>query len=568
MCGIVGVLSVSGSVGVADRRMFMEQGLFVGTLRGKDGTGLFHVKHTVGAESAPCASWVKQTAIGPTFIQEPKVKAVFNDMLNTFAVIGHNRAATMGTITNDNTHPFSEGDITLVHNGTLFSHSDLPKAKNTNDVEVDSHAIAHALAVSSVDEVIENLEGAFALVWYDKRDGTVNLVRNNKRPLHLGIASGGRTIYIASELDMIKWITARNNIHITDYVQPAPGALLSWNSTKDHLTPTMRTLKLAPIAPATTRYYGDGHFANFGYGGWRGFAEAEARNTKTYTDAIATEQKKQEALSHLPQVGADNKVRVRGAAIQKEINVPTAMQLALEDVALTINDRMLFLPTSIIREGSNVAKTAVIGGLVGDAMVRARVYSMNKNLIRPINACMQWWEVAPIGVSVIGKNELEIICRVVDIIDDPEEFEPQYTIEEEAMYLYEDVGHNAGVSNKRKDTDDTDTADETAVAGPLSGILVDPDEEDAEFTNIDRLLNFPGPMGSTVSRGRFLELTQDGCHDCGMAIMLAEAWEAVWKRTQSGVSAILCKQCKEEQEEAALNEYNIDTAAALRLQRA
>lgn len=137
-----------------------------------------------------------------------KTKAIseFMDKIYTDwqIVMGHNRAATKGATTDKNAHPFIEGDICLMHNGTLYSHKEL------GDQDVDSHAICHSLATVGYKETFEKINGAYALIWYNIAERKLYMARNNDRPLHMAVTPDN--FYFASEMKMLDWILDRNGI--------------------------------------------------------------------------------------------------------------------------------------------------------------------------------------------------------------------------------------------------------------------------------------------------------------------------------------------------------------------
>lgn len=106
----------------------------------------------------------------------------------TTCLIGHNRYATMGAKDDNNAHPFQHGDVTLVHNGTLTTKT-VHKAKG--EFPTDSESIAYALTEEgTTEEVLERLEGAYALVWHDASDNTLHFARNAERTLYIGLMGG------------------------------------------------------------------------------------------------------------------------------------------------------------------------------------------------------------------------------------------------------------------------------------------------------------------------------------------------------------------------------------------
>lgn len=99
-------------------------------------------------------------------------------------IVGHCRFATKGDITDANAHPFIFDDIIGVHNGTVVG-----KFKYSDDFETDSEALYKLIAEEGVEEALkrvwkESTNAAYALVFYDKKDRSLNFLRNQQRPLH------------------------------------------------------------------------------------------------------------------------------------------------------------------------------------------------------------------------------------------------------------------------------------------------------------------------------------------------------------------------------------------------
>lgn len=97
-------------------------------------------------------------------------------------VIGHNRATSVGASTVANSHPFEFGDIVGAHNGTLtsFYESSYPKR---NDYEVDSEWIYATINEIGVKRTVSYMSGSWALTWFNKKEQTLNMLRNKERPL-------------------------------------------------------------------------------------------------------------------------------------------------------------------------------------------------------------------------------------------------------------------------------------------------------------------------------------------------------------------------------------------------
>lgn len=197
MCGIVGLVSKTSSGFFKHHTDVFTNMLRMDTIRGSDSTGVF------GITAAGNIDVQKGDADGWTFTNTSQYEKFSTKLYRAYRiVVGHNRKATRGAISAHNAHPFSEGNITLVHNGTVYNQEDL----NTT-AEVDSHAIAHALNEHNAGDALEKIHGAFALVWYNSEDRTLNLARNSERPLY--IVEYDKCWAIASEAELPVWLFRR-----------------------------------------------------------------------------------------------------------------------------------------------------------------------------------------------------------------------------------------------------------------------------------------------------------------------------------------------------------------------
>lgn len=241
MCGLVTVITKNKTgVNNIDVKMFTEL-LFADTLRGSHGTGVMFDTKQDGVQV------LKAPIPAPRFIESNDYVDLMAFMYkeSTFAV-GHNRWATKGSHIYQNTHPFKEGAVTLVHNGTLLTH------RHFANVEVDSHAICHAINNMGADAAIEQLDGAFALIWHDSRNSTLNFVRNKERPLCFI-----ETTYswiICSEEKLGLWIASRNNQKVVESYELEEGYLNSFNlldRTWDSRQVKLRPKYIAPLVQSS-----------------------------------------------------------------------------------------------------------------------------------------------------------------------------------------------------------------------------------------------------------------------------------------------------------------------------
>lgn len=203
MCGIVGLITGFSNGFTLDETKAFRDMLLIDTLRGFDSTGVFGVDYNGNVEV------LKEASNGGSFVQTKEYK-VFDSWIcsrGMFAV-GHNRAATRGSITDKNAHPFVvEDNIILVQNGTYKGdHS------HHKDTEVDTEAVAHVLHEEpDVEKALQKINAAYALVWYNVKDKTLNIIRNDERPLYIAYTKQGAIVF-ASELETILAACSRNSI--------------------------------------------------------------------------------------------------------------------------------------------------------------------------------------------------------------------------------------------------------------------------------------------------------------------------------------------------------------------
>ena len=252
MCGLVGM---AGATITADELKYMKWALISDTIRGAHSTGVA----AVGADTKPYIH--KQAIPGWDFVDSQGYKTIekaLSKYKENVAVLGHNRYATMGKITAQTAHPFRHNHVTGVHNGTLYWHEHLAGGRGAK-FDVDSEAIIFALGANNADpvDVLEALDGAYALVWYDDRDKTINFARNEERTLFLAFDRGSHTMLWASEKGMLEWLIEHVYKYDNFTVEALPvGEMQSFYLDDKTFTDTRARTKFTPSVATYNRAIG------------------------------------------------------------------------------------------------------------------------------------------------------------------------------------------------------------------------------------------------------------------------------------------------------------------------
>lgn len=200
MCGLVGVYS-SGPLNEKELSVFRSM-LYGSALRGDHSTGIMLVTKDGTFDYT-------KSALSPSqFIDYELDKVLDKHKSNILGLFGHTRFATTGKINTKNSHPFVVNkQIIMMHNGNVL-HA--PKV-DVKEYDVDSQALAVSLHKhKDAKDVFSSFFGAAAVLWFDLRDKTFNVYKNEDRSL--AFAGGHATTYMASEADMLRWILARSNL--------------------------------------------------------------------------------------------------------------------------------------------------------------------------------------------------------------------------------------------------------------------------------------------------------------------------------------------------------------------
>lgn len=415
MCGIVGFITAEAVTGAAERRRWFTGALRAGVVRGEDGTGAFLVPHKASIGEA--ADWCKIGAMPEELLQSEIGKSKLGpsaDFSAMRAVIGHNRSATIGKVSTANAHPFQEGPITLVHNGTLTSTHNLPTPKaSAKGADVDSHVITHNLANHSVAEVVRELDGAYVLVWHDARDQSINIIRNLQRPLHMMQLKFQNTIMLASEAEMLYWLVKRSTFTGGDIYYPTQGQHLKFLPDQG-IKPVVTKLATYKWTYSGTPYsargaaYGrewdnndawdeNGEFLPYDY---EESGRRRAAAGPIHTEGPNTGKADRPALE-IPKVA-------RSALNRK---IPKVLTQTLEHMGLMHLDKLRM--TVIAVTPVYGTKHAIVIGRLLDLprTPTARIYGLTYEAIKGAVG-KETWTVAPVGVLAMDRTRA-VLCRLL-----------------------------------------------------------------------------------------------------------------------------------------------------------
>ena len=269
MCGLIGLATLRKDLNVLHLRKWLETATVISTLRGKDSTGI-----AVVDDPTNIAKRFKDTIPGWTFISTKQFDNALNP-ISANAYMIHTRSATVGGVSHDSAHPFNVGPITMEHNGTLTSNDHWVSSVN------DSEWICQQLAGErTAAQVLSDLEGAYALVWHDARDGNIHLARNVERPLYYALSKDEKVLVWASEEWMLGACFARSPLalEMLDIRELPVGGIHKFDLTNPAglLRP-----RITPFTPQESKRYSYYSQSNSYYNGKKVYQPA---NTSTNTN--------------------------------------------------------------------------------------------------------------------------------------------------------------------------------------------------------------------------------------------------------------------------------------------
>lgn len=206
MCGLVGSMHYSKQgISQQDANLFKEM-LYLDAVRGKDSTGMMYM------DKEGYIDWRKLQGLPQDLLETKSSQEFFTGAIaGGMCLFGHNRSATKGSISTDNAHPFEEGNIVLMHNGTLDNEFTFKEWGDT-DISVDSQLVARLFDMYGAEDTLSKISGVFTFIWGDVKEKKIKIIRNEDRPLYMGYSVKDEKFYFASEGKMLEWVLTRNRV--------------------------------------------------------------------------------------------------------------------------------------------------------------------------------------------------------------------------------------------------------------------------------------------------------------------------------------------------------------------
>lgn len=219
MCGIVGV---AGAITNREKKAFQDMLIF-SQVRGEHSTGVASVAAGNTGQTFMC----KTLGRPDQMIDYDKRYDKVVDYGRKF-MLGHNRYATTGKISLKNAHPFNFENIVGCHNGTIPEYRLKELKKDPDLYGTDSETVLANVNEYPLKDVFKRLGGAWAFVWHDRRDNSLNFYRNDQRDLFYCYTKDRKTLFWASEAGFLKAALARNGIEMGEMFDVTPDFHHSW----------------------------------------------------------------------------------------------------------------------------------------------------------------------------------------------------------------------------------------------------------------------------------------------------------------------------------------------------
>jgi len=209
MCGLAGAFTQDSKKELSEKQRYrrarvLEGLLYANASRGTDATGLATI-----CDDERCV--YKRAVPSYQFVED---KAARGHMRTSMPlVLGHTRYGTTGKNTDDNAHPFEEGNVIGTHNGVISNYTSIDAyirqaleidAKDYNWAAVDSQTVFRLfnhVGPAKYRDAIEKVRGSAALVWHDQRNPSALWMVRHGNPLNLAWVPSMGTLFWSSQYD-------------------------------------------------------------------------------------------------------------------------------------------------------------------------------------------------------------------------------------------------------------------------------------------------------------------------------------------------------------------------------
>lgn len=521
MCGILGVITKGGIT--HDLEKYLIQGLYADGLRGFHSTGVAAVLRSGEVQV------VKKAMNAYDFISHKAFDSLMNRSLSHRAYIAHNRHATQGDVNNNNAHPFTVGNITMVHNGSLRAKWRLP---NGSDFAVDSEAICNSLSTHGPDETIKLLDGSFALVWYNREEEKIYMVRNAERPLSLGTLNNGDVLF-ASEEGMMNWIADRNGITIVENYEVDVGHIvefdLSGTRMDDWTTREVELFKPTPVVYNNTNNRYQGHHNN------QHSHQRDDNHRRTVFDKeeVASSKGKPQTPLYLPPVnqkrssengdGQKDEAKEGGELRKKR------QKKFLDMVGLNEGDVVEFSPLEFAPYYADDPNSTGVarGCLVDEPYCSIEVHGLREGDVEiGSNYLSTLMSVRNLSNEICEVHTLSLLLNPLDVVPNFVDDEPDDGDDDEPFEK---------ALQEKEDSESNNEFAQVDIPFRSEEEIREQAREPVEF------LFLLGPSGVAVPADEWDRLTKHGCSQCTGNLLRKDHKEIKWLNTQSP----LCPDCIE-----------------------
>ena len=513
MCGLFGMASTEAKKSWNVRKDVLTEAIYASALRGAQGTGLACVK--MGAEKELPLIY-KRALISSDFLQMPMTDRILTNVDEYSMIIGHTRAATVGSVADKNTHPFNFDHITLAHNGHVTNHHSLLPTGTSCPITVDSAAVALSMAVNGEQETLEKLQGAYALTWHNAKDGTLNIARNAGRPLKIAYMHGENTMWWASERLMLVWLLERGKQKIDgkfrDVTENVWFKFKADDLRKVEKVPfSQRLPNTGTASRATAGQTGAGTGAGSGVKGVGGVVnldEARSRLIPAIDRIISTTIGAIDTLTPSEQAA-------RSKAVQKQSGRPdtqkriTKMEKRLKECGYPVHfGKRVLADVLVFKPYKNQATFGTVTAHVKGYQVKAELHNISSTTFR----------------EMIRYPEL--LGVVIGVKDDPNNNDKMFIIERDIYWPEFGKQRRAMQAGNPHHSRMPVIVEHKLPERTMLELQARQEAEEEEGAGISR--PFHGPGGSTISAGRFADLTKNGCATCEGHISKLETSKIIW----------------------------------------